>query len=146
MRHLWSAATWELQVDDDSHEESMIQIPVSILNLDIEEKYLVSHSPIQVYGVPLSSTLHLLTAWYVHDFLDKLHISLFDPNGRELWYSEPKRKLGGISTRAVHVIPIRNLRYSVDGLYEFAFYFSNDDGGHSETGSFRVAMNKTWRS
>ena len=38
MQHLWSAATWELHVNEESSEESTIGVPVTILSLDIPEK------------------------------------------------------------------------------------------------------------
>ena len=146
MQHLWSTATWELQEDELSQDESTIGLPVTILSLDIPGKRKTSRSRPPVRKVALERDLYLLTAWYVHDFLDKLHISLTDPNGRELWYTEPKPTSKGISTRAVHIIPIGQLWYSVDGLYEFTFQFSNDEGRSSEKGSFRIVLNSTGRS
>lgn len=146
MQHLWSAATWELHVNEESSEESTIGVPVTILSLDIPEKRKLSQSLTPEYEVALDRDLYLLTAWYVHDFLDKLHISFTDPNGRELWYNEPKSRMKGISTRAVHIIPIGHLWYSVDGLYKFTFHFSNNDGRSSEKGSFRIVLNRTRRS
>lgn len=145
MQHLWSAATWELQVNADAIDESMIAVPATILALDIRAEYIVSQLRAAVYKVPLGMNLYVLTAWYVHDFLDKLHISLTDPNGVELWYNEPKPRSKGISTRAVHVIPIDHLWYSEDGLYTFSLHFSNDDGYKSEAGSFRIALNGSRR-
>ena len=145
MQHLWSAATWELQVNADAVDDSMIAVPVTILSLDIREEYIESQAREPVYKVPLDMNLYLLTAWYVHDFLDKLRITLTDPNRIQLWYNEPKPKSKGISTRAVHIIPIGHLWYSVDGLYQFTFQFSNDDGYRSEAGSFRIVLNSTRR-
>lgn len=145
MQHLWSAATWELQVNEKSSDESTIGVPVTILSLDIPEKRKTSQSGIPVQKVALDRDLYLLTAWYVHDFLDKLYISLSDPHGRQLWYTEPKPTSLGISTRAVHAIPIAHLWYSVDGLYKFTFQFGNDDGRKSEMGYFRIVLNRARR-
>lgn len=145
MQHLWSAATWEVHVNEESSDESTIGLPVTILSLDVVEKRKVGQSQTSVYPIDLERDLHLLTAWYVHDFLDKLHISFIDPNGRELWYNEPKPRSKGISTKAVHIVPIERLWYTVDGLYEFAFHFSNDDGRRSETGRFRIVLNNARR-
>ena len=146
MQHLWSAATWELQVNDESHDESTIGLPVTILSLDIPEKRKTSQSVIPIHRVALDRDLYLLTAWYVHDFLDELYISLIDPNGRQLWYTVAKSRSKGISTKALHVIPIRNLRYSTDGLYTFRFQFGNDKGRRSEIGFFRVVLNRARRN
>lgn len=109
MQHLWSAATWELHVNEGSSDESTIGVPVTILSLDIPRKRKASQFQTPVYEIALERDLYLLTAWYVHDFLDKLYISCTDPNGRQLWYNEPKPTSKGISTRAVHVIPIGHL-------------------------------------
>ena len=146
MQHLWSAATSELQVNEESHDESTIGVPVTILSLGILEKRKTSQSGIPVHKVALDRDLYLLTAWYVHDFLDELYISLTDPNGRELWYGESRPTSKGISTRAVHIIPIGHLWYSVDGLYKFTFQLGNDDGRRSELGSFRIVLNKARRN
>lgn len=146
MQHLWSAATWDLQLNDDAIDESMIAVPVTILTLDIRAEYIVSQSRAPVYKVPLDRNLYLLTAWYVHDFLDKLHISLSDPSGRELWYTEAMSKHKGISTKAIHVLPIRDLWFSVDGLYRFSFHFSNDEGRRSATGTFGIVLNDARRN
>ncbi len=145
MQHLWSTATWELQVNEDSYDESTIGLPVTILSLDIPEKRKTSQSTIPVHKVALDRDLHLLTAWYVHDFLDELYISFTDPNGRQLWYNEPRPTSKGISTRAVHIIPIGHLWYSLDGLYKFTFQFGNSDGRRSELGSFRIVLNRVRR-
>ena len=146
MRHLWSVATWEIEQNLDSSDESMICMPVSILDLDVVKRKGLPWRAAPPYKIPLDKDLYLLTSWYVHDFLDKLHISFTDPNGRELWYNEPKPSFWGISTEAVHVIPIADLWYTVDGLYKFTFHFSNDDGGRSESGSFRIVLNRTGRN
>ena len=145
MQHLWSAATWEVRVNEESSDESTIGVPVTILSLDIPEKRKVSQTQPPVHQVALDRDLYLLTAWYVHDFLDKLYISFTDPNGRQLWYTEAKSRSKGILTKAVHILPIRDLRYSVDGLYTFTFHFGNDEGRNSETGSFRIVPNRSWR-
>lgn len=146
MQHLWSAATWELHVNEELIDESTIGVPVTILSLDVSEKRKVAQSLSPEHKVALERDLYLLTAWYVHDFLDKLYIALTDPSGRELWYTEPKPTSIGISTRAVHIIPIGHLWYSVDGLYEFTFQFSNDDGRSSEKGFFRIVLSAARRS
>lgn len=146
MQHLWSAATWELRVNEESIDESTIGVPATILSLDVSKNRKVAQSVSPDYEVALERDLDLLTAWYVHDFLDKLHIFFTDPNGRELWYTEPKPTSMGISTRAVHIIPIGHLWYSVDGLYQFTFQFSNDDGRSSEKGFFRIVLNNSRRS
>ena len=119
MQHLWSAATWELQVDEDASDESMIRVPVTILSLDSSQRRRITQVPIPFYEVPSAKDLFLITVWYVHDFLDRMHISFSDPSGIELWHSEPKPKSKGISTRALDVIPIGHLWYSVDRVYEF---------------------------
>ena len=136
----------EFQENENSSDESTIGVPVTILSLDILERYILSQSPVTVYRVPLARDMYLIAAWYVHDFLDKLHISFTDPNGRELWYNEPKLRSKGISTRALHIIPIGHLWYSVDGVYKFTFHFSNDDGRSSEKGSFGIVLNRSRRS
>ncbi len=141
MQHLWSAATWELQINEESQDESTIGLPVTILSLDIQGKRKTSQSRPPVRKVALDRDLYLLTAWYVHDFLDRLHISYTDPNGRQLWYTEPKPRSRGISTEAIHTVPISYLWYSIDGLYTFRFHFSNDDGRRSESGFFKIALN-----
>ena len=141
MQHLWSAATWELQVNEAAHDESTIGVPVTILTLDIPEKRKTSQSGTPVQNVALDRDLYLLTAWYVHDFLDELYISLTDPNGRQLWYTEAKSRSRGILTKAIHILPIGDLWYSVDGLYAFSFQFGNVEGRKSEIGSFRVVLN-----
>ena len=145
MQHLWSVATWEFDLNEELAAESTIPLPVTILNLDIFKRKRVSRFAAPLYQVPLAKDLYLLTAWYVHDFLDILHISCTDPNGRELWYNEPRPTSWGISTKAVHVIPIADLWYTVDGLYRYGFYFRNDDGRRSEEGSFRIVLNNTRR-
>ena len=145
MQHLWSAATWEVRVNEESSDDSTIGLPVTILSLDIVGKRKVGQSQPPVHNVALDRDLYLLTAWYVHDFLDKLYISLTDPNGRQLWYTEAKSRSKGILTKAVHILPIRDLRYSVDGLYTFYFHFGNDEGRNSETGSFRIVLNRSGR-
>ena len=145
MQHLWSAATRELQENADAIDESKIAVPVTIFTLDIRAEYIVSQLRAPIHKVPLDRNLYLLTAWYVHDFLDKLHISFTDPNGMQLWYNEPKPRSKGISTRAIHVIPIGHLWFSEDGLYTFSFHFSNDDGYKSEVGSFRIVLNGSRR-
>jgi len=53
MQHLWSAATWDLQLNADAIDESMIVVPVTILTLDIRAEYIVSQSGAPVYKVPL---------------------------------------------------------------------------------------------
>ena len=145
MRHLWSVATWEIEQDLDSSDDSMIAVPVSILDLDVIKRKRQPWQAAPVYKIPLAKNLYLLTAWYVHDFLDKLHISFTDPKGRELWYNEPRPSEWGISTKAVHVIPMADLWYTVDGLYKFTLHFSNDDGRRSESGSFRIVLNSNER-
>lgn len=145
MQHLWSAATWELQINEESQDESTIGLPVTILSLDIQGKRKTSQSRPPVRKVALDRDLYLLTAWYVHDFLDELYISLTDPNGRQLWYTEARSRSRGILTKAVHVLPIGDLWYSVDGLYTFSFQFGNDEGRKSQIGSFRVVLNNSWR-
>ena len=90
MQHLWSTATWELGINDESHDESTIGLPVTILSLEIPGKRKTSQSGMPAQMVALDRDLYLLTAWYVHDFLDELYISLTDPNGRQLWYNEPR--------------------------------------------------------
>ena len=74
MQHLWSAATWELQENEDSSEESTIGVPVTIVPLDILEGHIVSELHGPVYEVPLARDMYLLTAWYVHDFLDNMSL------------------------------------------------------------------------
>ncbi len=146
MQHLWSAATWEIETsEDDPTSAKRIGEPVSEHYLQIGGRKTKAKRLGYFWEVPLPSALYLLTAWYVHDFLDKLRISFTDPNGRELWYTEPTPPSKGISTKAVHVIPIWHLWYSVDGLYRFSFQFSNDDGRSSEEGSFRIVLNRSGR-
>ncbi len=38
MQHLWSAATWELRVNEEAFDDSMIGVPVTILSFDVPEK------------------------------------------------------------------------------------------------------------
>ena len=143
MQHLWSAASWELHIDEESHDDSTIGVPVTILTLNIPEKRKTSQAGTPVQKVALDRDLYLLTAWYVHDFLDELYISLTDPNGRQLWYTEAKSRSRGILTKAIHILPIGDLWYSVEGLYTFTFQFGNDDGRKSEIGSFRVVLSRS---
>ena len=146
MQHLWSVATWEIETsEDDPTSGKRIGAPVTEYSVAIKGKRKDFDGHSEPEEVPLPRELYLLTAWYVHDFLDKMHISFTDPNGRELWYNEPRLRSRGISTKAIHVIPIWRLWYSVDGLYSFTFQFSNDDGRSSETGSFRIVLNRTRR-
>ncbi len=121
------------------------RLPVTILSFDVPEKRKTSRSRPLVRKVALERDLYLLTAWYVHDFLDELYISLTDPNGRQLWYTEARSKSRGILTKAIHILPIGDLWLSVDGLYTFSFQFGNNEGRKSEIGSFRVVLNSSWR-
>ena len=79
MQHLWSVATWEIEThDDDRTSLKKIGAPVAEHFLDINGKPKRSGEFLEV---PLPRDLYLLTAWYVHDFLDVLNVFYTDPDG-----------------------------------------------------------------
>ena len=146
MRHLWSIATWEVQTNEDEDSSARrIGVPVTEYSLAIGKKRDDIERKTESIQVPLARDLYLLTAWYIHDFLDILNVVLTDPRGQALWQSTPKSPytgMGLISAKAHHVIPISHLWYTVDGLYRFSFYFSNSDGRRSEEGYFKIVLHR----
>ncbi len=144
MQHLWSVATWEIETSaDDPTSAERIGAPITEYSVVVKGKRDEFERNSESIEIPLTRDLYLLTAWYVHDFLDVLNIRFSDPEGQQLWYSTPRSPYSGvISTRALHVIPISDLWYTIDGVYKFSFYFSNDDGDKSEEGNFKIVLNR----
>lgn len=144
MQHLWSVATWEIETGEaDPTSVKRISAPLTEYSVVVKRKRDDLGRNSEQVEVPLPRDLYLLTAWYVHDFLDVLNIRFTDPEGQPLWNGTPRSPYQGvISTRALHVIPIRDLWYTIDGVYKFSFYFSNDDGAKSEEGHFKIVLNR----
>lgn len=141
MLHLWSMATWGLQITHDAGMPEWIDMPVTnwtINHLSSSEGHSFDG---ERWVIRLPKTSHLLTAWYMDELCEHLYFTCIDPRGitlhkvlDELQVQEnlPRINIAGI--------PLTHLWYTVDGFYTFTFTYFYGGLPYQHTGSFRFML------
>lgn len=141
MQHLWSLATWNLEITHDAGEPEWIDTPVTRLALEDIVTPEQSRFDGEKWIVPLLKPLNLLTAWYMDELCEHLYVTCIDPRGitvhkllHELDVQEdlPKTHLTGI--------PLTDLWYTVDGFYTFTVAYFYGGWPYQQYGSFRLLL------
>ena len=143
MLHLWSLATWAVEITHDAGTPEWIDAPVTRVNIgDISrsESYRFDG---ERWIVRLPKTLNLLTAWYMDELCEHLYITCIDPRGitvhRILEELDVQEDITRLSTTG---IPIAYLWYTVDGFYTFSFTYMYGGLPYQHIGSFRMMLTR----
>lgn len=141
MLHLWSMATWGLQITHDAGMPEWIDMPVTnwtIANLSSNEGHSFDG---EKWTIRLPETLHLLSAWYMDELCEHLYISCIDPRGITLQKILDELEVQENLPR-IHIagIPLTHLWYTVDGFYTFTFAYFYGGLPYQHYGSFRIML------
>ena len=141
MLHLWSLATWNLEVTHDAGQPEWIDTPVTNWNFDNLAEGEGNYFDGEKWTVSLPQELHLLTAWYMDEFCEHLYISCIEPRGKtlmkileEIEFQEDIPKIHLAS------IPLSHLWYTEDGFYTFTFAYFYGGLPNQHFGSLRLLL------
>ena len=141
MLHLWSLATWGIDVTHDAGKPEWIDTPVTRINIGDLSPGEGRNFDGSRWTVRLPRTLYLLTAWYMDELCEHLYVTCQDPHGitvqrilDELEVEEdlPRLHIAGIN--------LKHLWYTVDGIYTFTSAFCYGGLPYQHLGSFRVML------
>ncbi len=141
MLHLWSLATWGIDITHDAGQPEWIDAPVtevSIGNLSEGEDQAFDG---ERWTFRLAQTLYLLTAWHMDEPCEHLYVTCIDPRGitlhRILEEVEVREDIPVLSTAG---IPLTHLWYTVDGFYTLTFAYLYGGLPYQHFGSFRILL------
>ncbi len=141
MLHLWSLATWNLEVTHDAGNPEWIDTPVTNLTVDSRVENEGNTFDGEKWAMRLPQELNLLTAWYMDEVCEHLYITCIDPRGitllkllNEIEVQEdlPRIHLAGY--------PLSHLWYTVDGFYTFTFAYFYGGLPYQHFGSFQILL------
>ncbi|MCY4061564.1 MAG: hypothetical protein OXG53_04275 [Chloroflexi bacterium] len=139
MLHLWSLATWNLEVTHDAGHPEWLDAPVTSWTIEDLETSTGNSFDGEKWTVRLPQPLNLLTAWHMDEPCDQLYLTCIDPRGKtlirllqEIHYRDdlPRIQLTSIA--------LPQLWYTEDGFYEFTFAYSFDRLPYQRYGSLRL--------
>lgn len=142
MLHLWSLATWNMEITHDAGGPEWIDAPLTNYRLGRLDTGGPHSFDGEMWTVRLPQPLHLLTAWHMDEYCEHLYLTCIDPRGitlrkilREVEVQEdlPKTHLTGL--------PLNHLWYTVDGAYTFTFAYLYGGLPYQHFGSFRIMLN-----
>ena len=137
MKHLWSLATWGMNITHDAGMPEWIDKPVTewiIDNLTLNDENSFDDNK---WIIRLPEPLHLLTAWYMDELCEDLYFTCLDPHGITLHRNLLKQKFQeSIPTIKIAGIPLTHLWYTVDGIYTFTFTYFYGGLPYEHFGSF----------
>lgn len=141
MLHLWSLATWNLEVTHDAGNPEWIDTPVTNWKFESLAANEAQFFDGEKWTIRLPQPLNLLTAWYMDEVCEHLFMTCIDPRGitlhkllNEVEVQEdiPKIHLAGI--------PLSHLWYIVNGFYTFTFAWFYGGWPYQHAGSFRMLL------
>lgn len=141
MLHLWSLATWNLEVTHDAGHPEWIDTPITNWNFDNLAESEGNYFDGEKWTVSLPQPLHLFTAWYIDELCDQLYLTCIDPRGKTLI-----RLLEEIPYRdeipRIHLasIALSHLCYTENGFYTFTFAYFYGGLPYQRYGSFRLRL------
>lgn len=141
MLHLWSLATWNLDVTHDAGNPEWIDAPVTNWNVDNLATGAGNTFDGEKWSIRLPQPLHLLTAWYMDEICEHLYVTCIDPRGITLL-----KLLNEIEVQEdlprIHLVglPLSHLWYTVDGFYTFTFAYFYGGLPYQHFGSFRMLL------
>ena len=81
MQHLWSVATWNLEITHDAGRPEWIDTPITNYRFrNLASSGLHAYDG-EKWSVRLPRPLHLLTAWYTDEYCEQLYVTCIDPRG-----------------------------------------------------------------
>jgi len=122
--HLWSVATWNLEVTHDAGQPEWLDAPVTSWTIESLESSAEHSFDGEKWTVILPQPLNLLTAWHMDEPCDQLYLTCIDPRGKTLI-----RLLEEIPYRddipRIHLasIALSHLWYTENGFYTFTFAY-----------------------
>ena len=129
MLHLWSLATWNLEVTHDAGHPEWIDAPVTNWNFDNPAESEGNYFEREMELVRLPQPLHLFTAWYIDELCDQLYLTCIDPRGKtlirlleETSYRDEIPRIHLASIALSHLVILRN------GFYAFTFAYFGAGG------------------
>ncbi len=141
MLHLWSVATWELEVTHDAGQPEWIDAPVTDWNIGNVESSDESFFDGEKWTVRLPQPLHLFTAWHMDEPCDQLYVTCIDPRGNTLARLLQDITYGDHIPR-IHLasIALNHLWYTEDGFYAFTFAYFFEGLPYQRYGSLRLRL------
>lgn len=141
MLHLWSVATWNLEVTQDAGQPEWLDTPITSWTIESLESSAGNSFDGEKWTVRLSKPLHLLTAWHMDEPCDQLYLTCIDPRGKTLMRLfqdiEPRDDISRILLTS---IALPHLWYTEDGLYEFTIAYVFDGLPWQRYGSVRLRL------
>lgn len=141
MLHLWSIATWNLDITHDAGIPEWIDAPITDWNIGNLATSEGNSFDGEKWTVRLPQPLHLFTAWHMDELCDQLYLTCIDPRGITLI-----RLLEDIPFRddipRIHLasIALSHLWYTEDGFYTFTFAYFYRGLPYQRCGSFRLRL------
>jgi len=141
--HLWSLATWGLDITHDAGTPEWIDTPVTNYTIDNLSASGGHSFDGEKWTIRLPKTLQLLTAWYMDELCEHLYFTCIDPNGITLYRLLDELEVQEHIPRLhVHGMPLTHLWYTVDGFYTFTFTYFFGGFPYQRFGSFRLMLVK----
>lgn len=84
MLHLWSLATWNLEVTHDAGQPEWLDTPITSWTIENLEADAANAFDGEKWTVRLPQPMNLITAWFTDERCDQLYLSCIDPRGRTL--------------------------------------------------------------
>ena len=141
MLHLWSLATWGMDITHDAGMPEWIDAPVtevSVGKLSESEDHAFDG---ERWTFRLPKPLYLMTAWYMDELCEHLYVTCIDPRGKTLHRIleelEVQEDIPKLNTTG---IPLTHLWYTVDGFYTFTFAYMYGGLPYQHFGSFRIML------
>ena len=141
MLHLWSLATWNLEVTHDAGNPEWIDTPVTNWKFESLAANEAQFFDGEKWTIRLPQPLNQLTAWYMDEVCEHLFMTCIDPRGitlhkllNEVEVQEdiPKIHLAGI--------PLSHSWNTVNGFYTFTFAWFYGGWPYQHSGSFRMLL------
>jgi len=139
--HLWSLATFGVDITHDAGKPEWIDAPVTGWTIDDLSPSGGHTFDGETWTIRLPETMYLLTAWYMDELCEHLYVTCLDPRGKTVWKMldelEVEENLPRLNIAAV---PLTHLWYTVDGLYTFTFAYFYGGLPYQHFGSFRIML------
>ena len=141
MVHLWTVATWELEITPDAGYAEWIGAPLTELTFDLwspHDDYIMDDG---VWSIPLPDTLFVYSAWHMDEVCNGLYLTCLDPRGKTIHQQLIPNDLQIDPPRVVRSsVPLTHVWYTVDGYYTFTLAHCYDGLPYLPSSSIRILL------